>query len=338
MEGHPVKQAGQPIDLQRVIRLSEASDWLLRLQAPGRTEAEYDDWLRWCDAHPENFAAFESLQGTWNDLDALKPSFDATVTSVSAAVLPKVADRRSWRWAAAAGIAVIGLSIGLVQYVNKQPQLVEPSDEATFANRAATLPDGTKMILGAQSLVNMDFNGARRQLDLSSGEAYFKVQHDRTRPFIVLAGAVRVTAVGTAFDVRRNRDKVTVTVEEGTVEVRGASPDGQDAIWRAEAGHQLIYSTERRTASLASVDPLIALGWRNGELAYVHEPLGSVIEDLNRYSERKIRIADDAVAEIPFTGTAFAASLDGWLAGIQQAYPVDVDELTNGEIVLRSRQ
>ncbi len=53
---------------------------------------------------------------------------------------------------------------------------------------------------------------------------------------------------------------------------------------RAEAGYQLIYSTRDRTASLASVNPATELAWRDGELAYVREPLGSVVEEnLNRY-------------------------------------------------------
>ena len=72
MEGDPVTVQGSPIDARRVRRLSEAADWLLRLQALDRSEADHDEWLRWCDADPENFAAFERMQWKWQDLDALK--------------------------------------------------------------------------------------------------------------------------------------------------------------------------------------------------------------------------------------------------------------------------
>jgi len=212
---------------------------------------------------------------------------------------------------------------------------------AAATNRAATLPDGSRMILGTQSRVDVDFNGPRRQLNLSTGEAYFNVQHDRLRPFVVQAGTIRVTAIGTAFDVRRERDKITVTVEEGTVEVASSptgSAEAKPALWRAEAGYQLTYSIPQRTASIASVNPTAELAWRNGELSYVREPLGSVVENLNRYSSRKIIIADPEIAQLPFTGTAFAASADDWLAGVVQAYPVTIQRTASGDVMLSAAQ
>lgn len=324
------------IDRRQVHRLSEASEWLLRLEGRERTEADYLQWLRWCDEDEENFSAFEQIQRQWQNLD---PLIEQETQRVSHEAALKVRDRRPLRsriaWAVAASIAVVTATVLVSRYEARIATTPEHS-AAAVTNRATTLPDGSKMILGAQSLVKMDFNGPRRQLDLSAGEAYFKVKHDKSRSFVVQAGAISVTAVGTAFDVRRYRDKVTVTVEEGTVDVRGVTQDGKESVWRTEAGYQLTYFTEHRTAALASVDPSTVLAWRNGELAYLYEPLGSVVEDLNRYSVRKIIIADPEVAEIPFTGTAFAASLDGWLAGVNQAYNVSLEELPNGDVILRS--
>ncbi|HEY8508022.1 MAG TPA: FecR domain-containing protein [Steroidobacteraceae bacterium] len=330
MEGDPVNREGRSIDPERVRRLSEASEWLLRLQSPDRTEAEYEEWLQWCDAHPENFAAFETVRRKWNDLDALK-----------ALPLEPARRARRWsvpRWAIAASLILVFGAGAIVWHVSRDAAPAADAISTGYANRTATLPDGSTMILGAQSLVNMDFNRDSRRIDLSSGEAYFSVRHDAERPFIVQAGAVSVTAIGTAFDVRRNQEKVTVTVEEGTVEVRGATQNDEEAVWRAEAGYQLVYSVVNRTASLASVDPATALSWRHGEFAYIHEPLSSVVEDLNRYSARKIRIADPQIGEIPFTGTAFAPSLDGWLAAVEAAYPIDVRESPAGEIILSARK
>jgi transmembrane sensor len=338
MEGDPMTRAARTIDQRQVRRLSEASEWLLRLEGRERTEADYLEWLRWCDEDTENFPAFEKVQCQWQKLDALKS--DSEAMRVGKAVAPKARESRPLLtrigWGIAASIAVVIGSALILRY--DPPIATAPEQSATsVTNRATTLPDGSKMILGAQSLVKMDFNGPKRQLDLSSGEAYFKVKHDKARSFVVQAGEISVTAIGTAFDVRRYRDKVTVTVEEGTVDVRGVTQDGKEAVWRTEAGYQLTYFMKQRTASLASVDPTIVLAWRKGELAYLYEPLGSVVEDLNRYSARKIIIADPAVAEIPFTGTAFAASLDGWLAGVNQAYNVAIEELPNGDVVLSAK-
>jgi transmembrane sensor len=331
-------------------RLEEASQWLLRMHHPQRTDAEMTEWLRWLDADPENLAEFERLQGDWIDLNALKgEEFHLAARDKTGLPEPgrqyffhryfhgrSIARRRSW------GIAAAVAAVTVAAAVFYQPSILPSTPRQPLAavtiHRAATLPDGSKMILGMQSRVNMDFNGAKRQLDLSSGVAYFEVKHDESRPFVVQAGDISVTAVGTAFDVRRERNSVTVTVAEGTVEVSSLVNSPRPATWRAEAGYQLTYSTLDHTASLANVNPGAKLDWRNGQLAYIREPLGAVVENLNRYSTRKIVIEDAEIATLPFTGTAFASSLDDWVAGIEQAYPIKAKHTSGGDIILSTRK
>lgn len=315
-----------PVDEDRVQRLTAASEWLLRMQSPSRTEADINEWLRWCAEEPGNLTAFEDLQRDWQDLDALKQPHRVQPARRS----KKIA------WAAAAAVAVLAVAITYLQKRGEPPDAVT----ATAINRATTLPDGSRMILGADSTISMDFSAATRTLDLTSGEVYFQVKHDRSRPFVVQAGPITVTAVGTAFDVRRaENDQIVVTVEEGIVEVASrAAGRGEPATWRATAGHQLRYSNREHKAVIAAIDPAAMLAWRGGELAYVLEPFGAVIEDLNRHSSRKIEIADARVAQLRFTGTAFAASLDDWLAAIEQAYPIEVQEATADRVVLRLRE
>ena len=57
------------------------------------------------------------------------------------------------------------------------------------------------------------------RIELASGEAYFDVVHDASRPFTVYAGNRRITDIGTKFSVFRNGDDVRVTVREGRVRV-----------------------------------------------------------------------------------------------------------------------
>ena len=321
----------------RLNRLQQASEWLLRMENPERTEEDVNEWLRWCDADPHNLAAFEAFQKDWRDLDALKGDL---IQQTERLLNSKV--QRRWLMASAAvaaGLAVVALSVSLL---TRERGLPVPRQQVAAAqtNRAATLPDGSRVILSAETSINVDFNGPRRNLDLSAGEAYFKVQHDRSHPFVVHAGDISVTAVGTAFDIRRESNRVAVTVEEGTVEIAGSAfaKIGLPTTWRAEAGYQLTYSSNGRTAMITSVDTSSALQWRSGELAYVWEPLGAVVEDLNRYSEHKILIKEPAIAALHFTGTVFTASISDWVKAVEQAYPVRADSTANGDIVLVQRQ
>lgn len=348
----------------RLNRLEQASEWLLRMDNPARTEEDVNEWLRWCDEDSENLVAFEAFQRDWRDLDALKVDAGAeeSVPASSGvnddiirsearkkALLERETHRFSissvqWRKlavpvAVSACVALVALAVILLPHEHDS-SIPRQQVAATQTNRAATLPDGSRVILSPQTSINVDFNGSKRNLELSAGEAYFKVKHDRQHPFIVHAGDISVTAVGTAFDVRREPDGVTVTVEEGTVEIAGNvfGKKGLPTTWRAEAGYRLTYSSQGRTAMISSVDTSSALQWRSGELAYVWEPLGAVVEDLNRYSEHKVIIKDPAIAELRFTGTVFTASLADWVKAIEQAYPVRADSSANGDIVLADRR
>ena len=328
----------------RLNRLEQASEWLLRMDNPARTEEDVNEWLRWCDEDSENLAAFEAFQRDWRDLDALKVSAAAEASVPESHRLPVSSVRRRTPMmpvaiAVAACLALVALVVILLPH-EREFSIPRQQVAATQTNRAATLPDGSRVILSAQTSINVDFNGSKRNLELSAGEAYFKVKHDRQHPFVVHAGDISVTAVGTAFDVRREPDGVTVTVEEGTVEIAGNvfAKKGLPTTWRAEAGYRLTYSSQGRTAMIASVDTSSALEWRSGELAYVWEPLGAVVEDLNRYSEHKIIIKDPAIAELRFTGTVFTASLADWVKAVEQAYPVRADSTPNGDIVFVERR
>ena len=332
----------------RLSRLEQASEWLLRMENPSRTEEDVNGWLRWCDEDSENLVAFEAFQTDWRDLDALKVSGHADGSALTA-LLAQDADlrprtsmrrrrlaipwpgRRAWQWSP-------WLSFCFRKNAAHRPRANKSRPRRPIARlRSRTDPGSCS---APRTSINVDFNGSKRNLELSAGEAYFKVKHDRQHPFIVHAGNISVTAVGTAFDVRREPDGVTVTVEEGTVEIAGDvfAKKGLPTTWRAEAGYQLTYSSQGRTAMITNVDTSSALKWRGGELAYVWEPLGAVIEDLNRYSEHKVIIKDPAIAELRFTGTVFTASLADWVKAVEQVYPVRADNSANGDIVLVERR
>lgn len=321
----------------RFDRLEQASEWLLRMDNPARSEEEVNEWLRWCDEDPENLAAFEAFQSDWRDLDALKGGVGAEPPALAPHRLWTSVLQRRRLTVPAAIAACMALTVLAVVLLLREREISLPRQQvaATQTNRAATLPDGSRVILSAQTSINVDFNSSKRNLELSAGEAYFKVKHDRQHPFIVHAGDISVTAVGTAFDVSRQPDGVTVTVEEGSVEIAGNvfAQKGLPTVWRAEAGYRLTYSSQGRTAMISSVDTSSALQWRSGELAYVWEPLRAVVEDLNRYSEHKIIIKDPAIAELRFTGTVFTASVADWVKAVEQAYPVHADGDANGDII-----
>ncbi len=237
----------------------------------------------------------------------------------------------------AAAILVVVL---LNPWYSGRPSPQEPRvARSVAANRTSTLPDGSMIDLGGRTSVAVDFSGPARRLRLSPGEAFFKVRPDKTRPFVVRAGPLDVTAVGTAFDVKHAPDRVIVTVQQGLVGITSVNTSAKqipESGWQVRAGDQFTYSEVAATATLASVDTSSALAWRAGRLEYMNAPLPLVVADVNRYSSHPLEIADPQLEQLTFTGTVFTDAIDSWLNALPAALPVVLEHGTRGTIQLRA--
>lgn len=84
----------------------------------------------------------------------------------------------------------------------QKPPVNKAGDQLTGFIRHLTLPDGTTVVLQANSRLRYPekFTGNTREITLS-GEAYFDVAHDAQKPFIIHTGKIRTTVLGTAFKI-----------------------------------------------------------------------------------------------------------------------------------------
>lgn len=316
-------------------RREAAAEWVLRLRAPDLTEGEAAAWLEWCEADPANRAAFEAMAEMWEVSGGLEADAFGGVS-----LAPANDDRpRPYRWAWAAAAAAVLAVIAAFLLVQQRPGPA-PSREVAVARletplgrvRSTRLADGSRIELGGRSALSVHYSAERRMIVADQGEAFFNVAHDAERPFVVEAGPVTVTAIGTAFSVQRDGNSVAVTVTEGTVEVR-ATPslraDGSSAeptVLRASAGHRVRFDRGEITQSVEPVRPDIVAPWREGRLEFRDEPLRLVVARINRYSPRQLEISDPSIADLRVTTTVYHDRVDAWLEGIAMVLPVRVRE------------
>lgn len=84
-----------------------------------------------------------------------------------------------------------------------------------------TLPDGSIVFLNKNTTLSYpaDFQQDIRELNLS-GEAFFKVQRDESKPFVIHTNGSEVKVLGTSFNVRAYDKNVKVSVETGKVQFK----------------------------------------------------------------------------------------------------------------------
>ena len=170
-----------------------------------------------------------------------------------------------------------------------------------------TLPDGTQVILNAQTTVRYATampDGMRRvQVD---GEAFFDVAKDEEHPFVVTVGEVDVTCLGTSFDVRHYADEnsVAVVLTEGKVRVHA-----KDAETTMEPNSRVIYDCQTKTLSKRSVPSTDYTGWLKGEIKYNNETLETIAAELSRNYNIHLVITSDELKHERFNGYLGHASL-----------------------------
>lgn len=232
--------------------------------------------------------------------------------------------------AALLGVFAVGVSgTALWQHLQREA-LRYQTTLATLRGRLLQrrLPDGSEVTLDAQSRLEVDYSAARRFTRLYEGAAFFSVQRDEARPFVVQARGVEVTVLGTRFGVEIDGGRgVVVQVESGRVRV---DAEGRHA--ELGAGQSLrIVDGERVLTSVAH-----PAAWRQGELLFDAVPLAEAVGRMARYTQTELRVAPSA-ARLPISGKVRVAEAQSWLASLPSVLPVRVDRRQDGSIDIARR-
>ena len=306
-----------------------AAQWLVRREEPDWSQRQQDELNAWLDESMAHKAAFWRLEHGWREADRI------------AAVAPPPSRRTSsWmsylpRLTALAASLLIAAGLGFIM-LPARPQPVLAAKTDIGQRRLLELGDGSRIEMNTRSAIRAQVGRDEREVWIDKGEVYFEVFHDSGHPFVVHAGDRRVTVLGTKFSVRRDRDRVIVSVAEGKVRVDDESAD-------APARQSVITAGDIANARGASM-PITQksgdkvsdqLAWRNGILRFDQQPLGEVIAEFNRYNLSQIAVSDPAVAQMRMGGVFQPGNVDAFLRLLEDAYGLHVSR--SGETIKISR-
>ncbi|WP_326524021.1 FecR family protein [Sphingomonas sp.] len=321
--------------------VAAAAGWFARLRAPGagrREQAALDGWRA---ENTANDAAYADIQALWDEIGAHAVEDPIMDLRREALALAPVRPERSWRnygAVAAALIAVIALSVTFFGREAAIPRsgaaeiaaLPSPgTDHSLYRTQVGErstvrLGDGSIVQLNTDSVVRVAYSERERHIELIRGEALFEVAKDAGRAFVVETGGERVIAHGTQFNVRRRDTGIEVTLIEGKVSVerdRGFLRGREIAM--LAPGQQLIASDVGGDFTVRGADTARVSFWREGRVSFDGEPLSAVVAEINRYSARKLEIADPSLGELRVSGTFKTGSPDTFVAALAASFPVE---------------
>lgn len=338
----------------------QAATWVSKIDRglSGDEQSSLEMWLAESEFHGEALVRCASM---WDLLDVLKPisklvpmSTEAKTPAETNEGLYQYANRidppatKIWLVAASFMLligALIYTNIPLLSDSTTGPLAENAADSAPVFEQvyktavgeitSVSLIDGSVLQLNTDSEVQVRFTESHRSIELLSGEVYFDVAKDASKPFEVSVGDDMVTAIGTAFSIDAGeslldrRSVLEVIVTHGQVRVNSTNRQlplylerGQKAVARDDS-FEVSYQADARSN----------LAWREGMVVFEGESLTEVVRELNRYTPLKFRLMDPQLKSISVGGFFKTGDLDQLLAMLESNFSVS-SEIAGNEILL----
>ncbi|MFA5262877.1 MAG: FecR domain-containing protein [Opitutaceae bacterium] len=324
----------------------QAATWVLRHDR-GLTPAEQDEFSQWLatdSAHGECFATYRQQWAQLDQLSQWRPAHSARPNPDLLAAHPR---RRGWFLSIAfAAAAVIVLVFSFWRW-HVASTTSSPSALASVEQR--TLEDGSIVDLNRGAVVSVEFAPDERRVKLEQGEAHFIVAKNAARPFVVIAGGVKVRAVGTIFNVRLGASTVEVLVTEGRVRVNPSAQSSEmesdrnstasAAIPDITAGQRAVVSLDSMasplqisTVSNAEIEKMLA--WQFRRLDFTATPLSEIVAEFNRRNSIQLIIADPDLGAMKISTSFRSDNVSGFVRLLESGFGVRTEYRDETVIVL----
>jgi transmembrane sensor len=317
-------------DISRAQKLNaEAAAWLARAGADTWSDQDQTQLDAWLAESRGNRVAYWRLEAAWSEaarLAALRPTA-AQVKSGPRIPMLLV------RVAAVVGIAAILSAIGANYVLTPR---VNSYSTGIGGHETLKLSDGSRIELNTNTQIRLANVDGTRQVWLDRGEAYFQIKHDAAHPFVVIAGARKITDLGTKFLVRDDTKNIEVALLQGRVRFDNGGHAGPLQSVSLRPGDVIMASAESVSVTRRPVKELeSALAWRRGLLVFNYTTLADAAAEFNRYNAKKITIADPAAARLTIIGEFPVNGVDLFGRVATRILGVRVEDQNGGLLISR---
>ena len=303
-------------------------DELIIRHLTGEASAEEEKQLQlWRAQLPENGKYYDDLKKVFelstNHLTQTKHEMDvnvnqewerfvSTIEKKEAPVRTLVSENQTRPWLRIAATLLLIVASGFVinYFVFRNTDVKFQTSDIT---QSVILPDGSTIILNKHSELSYasSFGETNRVVTLK-GEAFFEIERDTQKPFVINIGNAEVEVLGTSFNVQgyNDRKEIEVTVQTGLVKF--SVPEVNKEV-KLEAGQKGIYSKASKGLKSDANPDINFLAWNTRKLVFTENDLQTVIETLNRTYQVNITLPESIPASCVVTVTFDHQSLESVL-------------------------
>lgn len=345
----------------------DKEDLIIRFLAGETTLLENKHLSEWLAQSAENLSYFNSIRNIWLASSQISPlTMEANSQKINQTP-PKNRELSGQDGQRnilnlilrVAAILLLAVVSGVVLYNQlSESNKLSPAViafEATLGSRAvATLPDGTKVWLnsGSKLVYDGNYNTESREVKLT-GEAYFNVVTNPSKPFVVKTGKINIKALGTKFNVKAYPEDVSIvtTLEKGKVVIEGKDSRNREFMIEMKPKETVTYfkkedgaivheinntknkNEEKLPETLGSdmsntvtktvqVKTELFTSWKDSRWVIEKQKLGDLARDLERRYNIKIHFTSDSIKKFHFSGSIENETIEQVMVILRHTIPL----------------
>jgi transmembrane sensor len=262
------------------------------------------------------------------------PAAESLKLSLSKVSKRTVAPRR--RWALGIGLAASLFIVAIALWFTVAVTRPETVRYATGAGeqRTVTLADGSRITLNTRTELDATIVRDRREVVLDSGEAFFDVVHDPSRPFYVLTSLGQVRVVGTRFGVYRRTHSLEISTEQGLVHVSSAGLPESAATLAVRPGESAVIEAPDMRPRLQPADLKRIENWRHQRLEFDTVPLADLLEEYSRYTPVPLRAANEKIGAMRVSGVFHIGDVAALSTTLRAAFGLTIRSSGSHELII----
>ncbi|MEG0647276.1 MAG: FecR domain-containing protein [Bacteroides sp.] len=208
------------------------------------------------------------------------------------------------RFQRVAAILIVPLLLSTLYLATKQEPVryVEVRTNPGMVS-AIELPDGTKVWLNSRSCLKypQTFAGDTREVELN-GEAYFEVEKDRSKRFIVHTPfALKAEVLGTAFNLEAyaGQEQATTTLVSGSVKLSY----GSEKTILMKPDEEVAYNDKSGDVKLSKPYIATQIAWKDGLVILRNTPFEEALRIVSKRFNVEFVVKNNTYSDDSFTGT-----------------------------------
>lgn len=313
---------GSDLDLDLALAL-----WVIQLESDDpieRAQAE-QDFAAWQQQHADQLHQLDQFQDFAKQLQQRSIQVPISAQRFNNVIEEEHSSQHQLRWAFSTPLLLLLLSLTLSllfsSWADQQwPYYFADYKTAVGSRQSFVLEDGSRISLGPQSALKINFTATQREVVLVQGEVYVDVAKDAQRPFVLASQQARFEALGTRFLVQQYPEHTQIDMLHSKVSVQSSMHPDEMAV--VQQGQRLYADAQglsrTQDISIASTET----AWQQSQIVAHDLALSDLLAQLNRQYPAYFVYSADGLKSFKINGVIDTSQeIDQILGLIMAQYP-----------------